>query len=111
MVFCCGSLNLFCLFLQCEQSVIPRMLSVFSGRREKWVGPEYCAWSLGSQQKQRPIGRWYRLLLFAGPWEVVMGSRRICKMTREFGHSCSSVCELQGELEQQQLVFDCSALL
>ena len=28
--FWCGSLNICLLFLQCEQAVIPRMLSVFS---------------------------------------------------------------------------------
>lgn len=55
--------------------------------------------------------RWHRLLLVAGPWEVVMSSRQIFKLTRAFGISSSRVCELPGGREQQQLVFDCKALL
>ena len=76
MFFCCGggeggyfwcaSLNSFCLFLWCEQTVISRTLSVFSGRRRKWVGPAVSAWSLGSKQQQGPAGMWYRLLIVAG---------------------------------------------
>lgn len=74
-----GSLNIFCLFLQCGQTVIPRMLSVFSGRKRQWVGPELSAWSLGSQQQEGPSGRGNRLLLVTGSWEVVMSSRQIYK--------------------------------
>jgi len=36
------------LFLQCEQAVIPRVLSVFPGRRKQWVGLVVSAWLLGS---------------------------------------------------------------
>ena len=32
-----GSLDIRCLFLQCEQAVIPRVLSVSPGRRKQWV--------------------------------------------------------------------------
>ena len=45
----CESLSLCCLFLWCKHSVVPKMLSVFSGRRRQWVGPAVSAWSLGSQ--------------------------------------------------------------
>ena len=63
-------LDICCLFLWCEQAIVARMLSVFSGRRRQWVGPAVSAWSLGSSQQQGPAGRWHRLLLVAGPWEV-----------------------------------------
>ena len=43
-----GSLNISCLFLQCEQAVIPRVLSLFPGRRRQWVGLVVSAWLLGS---------------------------------------------------------------
>ena len=109
--FWCGTLNICCLFLWCEQDVVPRMLSVFSGRRSQWVGPAVSAWFLGSQRQLAPAGRWHRLLLAAGPWEVVISSRQIFKVTRAFGRSNSQVSEFPGEGEQQQLVFDCSALL
>ena len=33
------------------------------------------------------------------------------QVTRAFGSSNSRVCEFPGYLEQQQLVFDCNALL
>ena len=39
-IFCCANLNICCLFLQCEQADIPRVLTVFSGRRRQWVGQE-----------------------------------------------------------------------
>ena len=94
--FWCGNLNICCLFLWSEQAVIPRMLSVFSGRRRQWVGPAVSAWSLGSQQQQGPAGRWHRLLLVAGPWEVVISSRQIIKVTRAFGRSSSRVREFPG---------------
>ena len=90
-------MNICCLFLWCEQAVVPRMLSVFSGRRRQWVGPAVSAWSLGSQQQQGPAGRWHRLLLVAGPWEVVISSRQIFKVTRAFGSSNSRVHEFPGE--------------
>ena len=90
---------------------IPRMLSVFSGIRRQWVGPVVCAWLLASQQQQGSAGRWHWLLLVAVPWEVIMSSRLIYKVTRAFGSSSSRVCEFPGEWEQQQLVFDSSALL
>ena len=91
--FWCGSLNICLLFLQCEQAVIPRMLSVFSGRRRQWVGPTVGAWLLGSQQQQGPAGRWHTVLLVAGPWEEVM--RQIYKVARAFGSS--RVHEFPGE--------------
>ena len=91
--FWCGSLNICCLFLWCEQAVIPRMFSVFSGRRRQWVGPAVSAWSLGYQQE----GRWHRLFLVVGPWEVVMSSRQILKVTKTFGSSGSRVREFPEE--------------
>ena len=39
---------IFTLFLWCEQTVIPRVLSVFSGRRRYWVGPVVSSWLLTS---------------------------------------------------------------
>ena len=33
------SLAICFLFLQCEQAIIPRIPSVFPGRRRQWVGP------------------------------------------------------------------------
>ena len=95
--FWCGRLNICCLYLHCEQAVVPRKLSVFSRRRRQWVGPAASAWSLGSQQQQGPAGRWNRLLLVAGPWEVVISSRQIFKVTRAFGSRQSRVHELPGE--------------
>ena len=74
-----GSLNIICLFLQCEQAIIPRMLSGFLCRRRQWVGLVVSAWFLGSQQQQGPEGRWSRLLLVSGLWEVIMSLRQICK--------------------------------
>ena len=43
-----GSLDICCLFLQCEQAVIPRVLNMFPGRRKQWVGLVFSAWLLGS---------------------------------------------------------------
>ena len=68
---------------------------MFSGRRRQWVGPAVNAWLLGSQQQQGPAGWWLRLLLVAGPLEVVMSSRQIYKVTGAFGSS--RVCEFPGE--------------
>ena len=85
------------LFLQCEQTVVPRMLSVFSGRRRQWAVPAVSAYLLGSQQQQRSSGRWHRLLLVAGPWEVVMSLRQIYGVPRTFGSGSGRVCEFPGE--------------
>ena len=41
--------------------------------------------------------RWHRLLLVAGPWEVVISSRQIFKVTRAFVSSNSRVHEFPGE--------------
>ena len=103
-------LNISCLFLKCEQALIPRLLSVFSGRRRQWLGPADSAWLLGSQQKKAPAGRRYRLLLVAGPWEVVICSRLIYQVSRELHNSSSRVCEFPVEWEQKLPVFNCSAL-
>ena len=73
------------------------MLSVFSRRRRQWIGPADNALSLGSEQQQGPTGRWHRLLLVAGTWEVIMTSRQIYEVTRPFSSSSSSVCEFPGE--------------
>lgn len=35
-------------FSWCEQAIIPRVLSVFPGRRRQWVGLVVSAWLLGS---------------------------------------------------------------
>ena len=86
-----------CLFLWCEQAFIPRMLSVFSRRKRQWVGPAVSAWSLGSQEQQGPAARWHRLLLVSRPWEVVMSSRQIYKVSRALGSSSSRVHEFPGE--------------
>ena len=91
------SLNICCLFLWGEQAVIPRMLHVFSGKRRQWVELEVSAWLFGSQQQQGHAGRWHRLLLVAGPWEVVICSRQIFKLTRSFCRSSSRVHEFPGE--------------
>ena len=90
-------MDIFGLFLWCEQAVVSRMLSVFSGRRRQWVGPAASAWLLGSQQKQVSTGRWHMLLIVSGPWEVVISSRQVFKVARAFGSSNSRVCEFQGE--------------
>ena len=42
-------------------------------------------------------GRWHRLLLVSGPWEMVINSRQIFKVTRAFGSSKSRVPEFPGE--------------
>ena len=54
-IFCGGllfvfdvSLDICCLFLQCEQAVIPRVVSVFPGRRRQWVALVVSAWLLSS---------------------------------------------------------------
>ena len=70
--------------------------SVFSGRRRHWAGPACSAWSLGSQHKQRPTGRWHRLLPFSGPWAVVMSSRRICKLTENLAVAAVMWVSSQG---------------
>ena len=54
---------------------------------------------------------WHRLLLVAGPYEVVMGLRQIYKVPRAFDHGSSMLCEFPSVLEQQQVMFDCSVLL
>ena len=46
--FCHGSLDIYHLFLQCEQAIMPRVLSVFPGRRRQWVGLVVSGWLLGS---------------------------------------------------------------
>ena len=73
------------------------MLSVFSGRRRQWVERVVSAWSLGSEQQQGHAGRWHRLLLVAGPWEVVMGLRQIYEVPRAFNGGSGRVCEFPGE--------------
>ena len=50
--FWCGGLDNCCLFLQCEQAVIHRVLSVFPGRRRQWVGSVSGCWALGSKDLQ-----------------------------------------------------------
>ena len=40
--------------------------------------------------------RWHRLLLVAGPWEVVISSRQIFKLTRAFGISSSTCVSSRG---------------
>ena len=109
--FWCGSLIICYLFLQCEQAVIPRVLSVFSGRRRQWVGLVVSSWLLGSQQQQGPTGGWYRPLLVVGPWEMVMRLRQLYKVPREFCSGSRRMCEFPGKWEQPQVVFDCNALL
>ena len=42
------SLDICCLFLQCEQAVITSVLSVFPGRRRQWVELVVSAWLLCS---------------------------------------------------------------
>ena len=74
-------------FLWCEQTVIPRMLSVFSGRRRQWIGTAVAGLSIAA----RTCRKMAQLLLVAGPWEVVMSSRQIYKVNREFGSSSSRV--------------------
>lgn len=101
--FWCGSLKICCLFLWCEQAVIPRMLSVFSRRRRQWTGPAVHAWSLGSQQQQGPAGRQQRLLLVAGPWEVVMSSRQICKGTEHLAVATAECVSSQGSKSNNSL--------
>ena len=84
-----------CFFVM--RAVISQVLSVFSGRRRQFVGPTVSAWSLGAQQQQEVAGRLHWLLLVAGPWEMVMSSRQIYKVSREFGSSSSMVSEFSGE--------------
>ena len=45
----------------------------------------------------RTYREWHRLLLVAGPWEVVICSRQIFKLTRSFCRSSSRVHEFPGE--------------
>ena len=45
----------------------------------------------------RSTGRWCRILLVAGPWEVIMSLRQIDKVPRAFVSGKSIVCEFQGE--------------
>ena len=45
----------------------------------------------------RTCRRCHWLLLVARPWEVVMSSRQIYKVSRAFGSSSSRVCEFPGE--------------
>ena len=40
---------------------------------------------------------WHRILLVTGPWEVVMRTRLIYKVTRAFGSSSNRVHEFPGE--------------
>ena len=96
-------MNICSLFLWCEHAVIPRILSVFSGRRRQWVGPAVSAWSLGSQQQQGPAGRQQRLLLVAGPWEVVMSSRQICKGTEHLAVATAECVSSQGSKSNNSL--------
>ena len=99
------------LSLWCEQAVLPGVLSVLPVTRRQWVGLVIRAWLLGSWQYQGPAREWPRLLLVAGPWEVVISLRQTDKVPRAFGRGSSRVCEFPGECEQQQVVFDCRALL
>ena len=55
----------------------------------------------GLSMEERPAGRWHSLLLFVVPWKLVMNSRRIYKVTREFGCSCRRVHEFPEWWEQQ----------
>ena len=48
------------------------------------------------QQQQGPAGRRHRLILFAGPWEVVMSSRKIYNVTRAFVRSSIKVHDFPG---------------
>ena len=72
------------------------MLSMFSGRRGQWVGPAFRAWSLGSQQKQRPAGRRHRLLLFTGPWEAVMSSKVSSRWPENLAVAAAGCVSSQG---------------
>ena len=96
LYYWCGGLDLCCLFLLHEKSVIPMMLSMFSGRRGQWVGPAFRAWSLGSQQKQRPVGRRHRLLLFTGPWEAVMSSKVSSRWPENLAVAAAGCVSSQG---------------
>ena len=94
--FWCASLSICCLFLWCEQVVIPRVLSVFPGRRRQWVGLVVSAWLLGSSQQQGPAGRWHRLLLAAGPWEVAMSLGRFKRFPEHLPVAASGCVSFQG---------------
>ena len=102
--FWCVSLNICCLFLQCEQAVFPRMFSVFREKEGMGRASRQCLVAQFSTAAGT-CREWHRLLLVAGPWEVVMSSSQICKVSRTFGSSSSRVCEFPGDWEQQQLVF------
>ena len=45
------------------------VLHMLTRRWRQWAGIVTSAWFLGTWQWQRPVGRWYRLLPVAGPWE------------------------------------------
>ena len=74
-----------CLFPQCVQTVIPLIggvlvqgLHLLPGRWRQSARPVVSAWLLGPWQWWGPAGRWHRLLLVAGPWQVVAGRCRQC---------------------------------
>jgi len=54
-------LDICCLFLRCEQAIIPRVLSVFPRRRRQWVGlvvvPGY--WALNNSKDLQEGGTGY----------------------------------------------------
>ena len=96
--FRCESLDICCLFLWCKQAVIPRVLSLFPGRRRQWVGRVVGAWLLGSYQQQGPAGRWCRLLLVAGPcpgkWYWALG--RFTRFTENLAVTAVGCVSSQG---------------
>ena len=52
--------------------------------------------AVGLSTQQGPAGRWNRLLLVIGPWEVI-SSKQMFKVIRAFGSSDSRMREFLGE--------------
>ena len=92
----CEILNICFFFLQCEQAVNPRMLSVLSEKRRQWVEPAVSAGSFGSQKQQGPVGRWHRLLLVAEPWEVIMSLGGLTSCSEHLAVSAAGFVSSEG---------------
>ena len=86
-------MDICCLFLQCY----PQGTECVSREKEAVARASSQCLVAGLVIAARTYRKWHRLLLVAGPWEVVISLRKIYEVPRTCGSGSSRVCEFPGE--------------